>query len=61
MQIPLANCMMHTSVVLALIIRKILLSWMPVKCIHLLRTLVTNPEKNASPSNKSVAVYPCCL
>jgi hypothetical protein len=29
----------------ALIIHKVLLAWMPVKCIHILCTLVTNPEK----------------
>ncbi len=37
--------MVCAHVVLALIICKILLSQAPVKCVHLLRTLVTNPEK----------------
>jgi hypothetical protein len=37
--------MMGTSVMFALMIRKILLAWMPVKCVHLMHTLVTNPEE----------------
>ncbi len=46
MQIPrVYSCMMRTCVMFALIIRKILLSWMPVKCVHFLRTFVSNPEK----------------
>jgi hypothetical protein len=46
MQIPRADsCMMGACVMFALIIGKILLAWIPVKCIHLMRTLVTNPEE----------------
>ena len=47
MQIPRADsCMMGACMTFALIICEILLAWIPVKCVNLMRTLVTNPEKS---------------
>ena len=58
MQIPWAHFrVMCACVMFALIICKILLTGMPVKCIHLLCTFVTNPKEPHFHRSRLLSLY----
>jgi hypothetical protein len=47
--------MMCARVMFALVIRKILLTRVPVKCVHILCTFITNPEKSHFHGTRALA------